>query len=248
MDTPPPEKKPSELNETIKTLFFAFIFALVFRSFAYEPFHIPSGSMKSNLLIGDYLFISKFSYGYSKYSFPLALIPFEGRVFASKPERGDIVVFRPPGRPNDDFIKRLIGLPGDRIQMKHGLLYINGTPIKKEYVDDWTDTDVPAVESVLKRYRETLPEGKSYLAVYKSDNDPIDNGPEFLVPEGHYFMMGDNRDNSEDSRFNAEDPRVPIGPVGFVPEENLVGRAEIILFSWSCGFPVCPGRLVKSLH
>jgi signal peptidase I len=229
----------NEFRELIKTLILAFVFALVFRSFAYEPFHIPSGSMKSNLLIGDYIFISKFSYGYSRYSFPLGLIPFEGRIFASQPKRGDIVVFRPPRRPGDDFIKRLIGLPGDRIQMKDGLLYINDKPVEKEYVDDWTDEDLPAANAVFKRYRETLPEGKSYLTLYKPLPDPADNTKVFVVPEGHYFMMGDNRDNSQDSRFP--------NPVGFVPEENLVGRAELILFSWSCGYPFCLDRFLVRL-
>ncbi len=226
--------------ETAKTLVMAILLALIFRSFAYEPFHIPSGSMKSNLLIGDYIFISKFSYGYSRYSFPLAIIPFKGRVMENHmPQRGDIVVFRPPGQPNVDFIKRLIGLPGDRIQMKDGLLYINDKPVEKEYVDDWVDEDLPPIDNVLKRYKETLPEGKSYLAVYKPVMGSAENTQVFVVPQGHYFMMGDNRDNSQDSRFE--------NPVGFVPEENLVGRADLILFSWSCGYPFCPHRALMTL-
>jgi len=228
-----------ERKDAAKTLIFAGIFAITFRSFAYEPFHIPSGSMKNNLLIGDYIFISKFSYGYSHYSFPLGLIKFNGRVFDSPPQRGDIIVFRPPGRPDDDFIKRLIGLPGDRIQMRDGLLYINDKPVEKEYVGEWTDKDLPAADAVLKQYKETLPEGKSFLTLYKDEITSADNTKVFVVPQGHYFMMGDNRDNSQDSRF--------VDPVGFVPAENIVGRADLILFSWSCGYPFCPGRFFLKL-
>lgn len=232
---------PNSFRETLKTVLFALVFALVFRSFVYEPFHIPSGSMKSNLLIGDYLFVSKFSYGYSRYSLPyvLKLLPYEGRIFASEPKRGDIVVFHPPGLPplGDQYIKRLIGLPGDRIQMKEGVLYINDKPVKKEYVDDWTDKDRPGL--ALKRYRETTPEGKSYLILNEKIPSIAENTNVYVVPPRHYFMMGDNRDNSRDSRFSD-------GPVGFVPEENIIGRADLILFSWACS-PICTDRLFLRL-
>lgn len=229
--------KKDEWKETTKTVLFAVLFALVFRSFAYEPFHIPSGSMKSNLLIGDYLFVSKLSYGYSRYSLPwvLKLLPFEGRLFASAPQRGDIVVFHPPGLPplGDVYIKRLIGLPGDHIQMKDGVLYINDKPVKKEYVDTWTDKDSPSDAPPLKRYRETLPEGRSYQILNETTPSDVENTDVYIVPEKHYFMMGDNRDHSRDSRFPT--------PVGFVPEDNLVGRADVIFFSWACT-PLCADR------
>lgn len=214
----------NDLSETIKTVIIAVVLAVLFRSLIFEPFHIPSGSMKSNLLIGDYLFVSKFSYGYSHYSFPFGLIPIEGRILSTPPKRGDVVVFRPPGSPDTDYIKRLIGLPGDRIQVKDSVLYINDKPLPKEYVDSWTDTDkVPPL--VLKRFRETMPEGKSYLTLNEEYPSAVENTGVYTVPEKHYFMMGDNRDNSRDSRYLD-------GPVGFVPEENLIGRAELILFSW----------------
>ncbi len=230
-------------KETFKTIIYAIVFAVMFRSFAYEPFHIPSGSMKSNLLIGDYLFVSKFSYGYSRYSLPYVfkLLPFHGRIFRSVPQRGDVVVFHPPGLPplGDSFIKRLIGLPGDHIQMKDGVLYINDKAVKKEPVDDWVDRDKEGEGAVLHRFRETLPEGKEYLMLNAEMPSAVENTGVYTVPEGHYFMMGDNRDNSRDSRFP--------DPVGYVPEENIIGRADLVLFSWSCGF-ICPDRLFMRIN
>jgi len=229
-------------KETVKTVLFAVVFAVIFRSFAYEPFHIPSGSMKSNLLVGDYLFVSKFSYGYSRYSLPYVfkLLPFHDRIFRSSPKRGDIVVFHPPGLPplGDSYIKRLIGLPGDRIQMKDSVLYINDQPLKKEYADDWVDREKVGEEVTLHRYKETMPEGKEYLILNAEIPSAVENTEMYVVPPGHYFMMGDNRDNSRDSRF--------LSPVGYVPEENIIGRADLILFSWSCGF-VCTDRLFMKL-
>lgn len=231
-------EKPREGSwwQTIKTLILAVAIALAFRTCAYEPFHIPSGSMKSNLLIGDYLFVSKFSYGYSRYSLPwyLKLAPLQGRILYTEPKRGDIIVFHPPKLPlmADPYIKRLIGLPGDHIQIKNAVLHINGTAVKKDYVDDWFDKDTGAT---LERYRETLPEGKQIITLHEKNHQaPIapdgsmgfdaENTPEYIVPEGHYFMMGDNRDNSRDSRFP--------DPVNYVPADNLIGRADIILLSW----------------
>lgn len=216
--------KPQEnsWNETIRTVLFAIVLAVVFRSFLFEPFHIPSGSMKSNLLVGDYLFVSKYSYGYSRYSFPLGLPLFKGRVLASEPKRGDVVVFREPSNPRIDFIKRLIGMPGDRIQVRDGVLYINDVPLPRKQLADYTDTENPRYMRSIAQFAETLPEGKVINILKERREDMANNTQVFVVPPKHYFMMGDNRDNSQDSRF-------PL--VGYVPEENLVGRAEIIFFS-----------------
>jgi signal peptidase I len=213
-----PAPKPESWGSFVNTLVVAVLCAAIVRSFFYEPFHIPSSSMKSNLLIGDYIFVSKFSYGYSKYSFPFSPNLFDGRVFANKPQRGDVVVFRLPSNPSINYIKRLIGLPGDRIQVTGGQLFINEVAVDKEYLDDFVDED----DSKIKRFVETLPEGKK-ITILDQNDSPQDNTGIYVVPEGHYFMMGDNRDNSQDSRF--------LSSVGYVPEENLVGRATIIFFS-----------------
>ncbi len=215
------KKKHSPLGDTIRTIVLAVVLAVTVRSLAYEPFHIPSGSMKSNLLIGDYLFVSKYSYGYSRYSFPLGIPFFKGRILASgEPQRGDVVVFRYPPNPRIDYIKRLIGLPGDKVQVKDGIVYINGKALERKFVDDFSDSENNMVK-VIPRFTETLPEGKVITILKEKGVDAANNTPEYVVPEGKYFMMGDNRDNSRDSRFE----------VGFVPAENLVGRAEIIWFS-----------------
>src|SRR6202158_616036 len=205
-------KSESGLCETVRVVIHALLIALVIRTFLFQPFNIPSGSMKATLLVGDYLFVSKYSYGYSRFSVPFALIPFSGRIFGSEPQRGDIVVFKLPKDDSTDYIKRVIGLPGDRIQMKDGQLYINEQPVKRERVADWVPADGEGAGLRVKRWRETLPNGVSY-----------DNTPVYQVPPGHFFMMGDNRDNSTDSRV--------LSAVGYVPYENLVGRAEIIFFS-----------------
>lgn len=204
------------------TLVVALLCAGFIRSFFFEPFHIPSGSMKPNLLIGDYIFVSKYSYGYSRYSFPFGLPLFEGRFWQmDKPQRGDVVVFRLPSNPNINYIKRLIGLPGDHIQMRDGALYINDKKIEKSADGIFDDEDV-AIAAQIKKFRESLPEARQ-ITVLDQRNSPQDNTGIYEVPEGHYFMMGDNRDNSQDSRF--------LDFVGYVPEENLVGRASIIFFS-----------------
>lgn len=201
------------------TLIIAIGLAAFVRSFFFEPFHIPSSSMKSNLLIGDYIFVSKYSYGYSRYSFPFGLNIFSGRIFETKPQRGDVVVFRLPSNPRINYIKRLIGLPGDKIQVIDGKVFINDEQVKKEFLDNFISED----EKFFKRFSETLPSGKQYEVLDESSHMPQDNTGTYYVPEGHYFMMGDNRDNSQDSRF--------LNAVGYVPEENLVGKARIIFFS-----------------
>ncbi|MFO1242024.1 MAG: signal peptidase I [Rickettsiales bacterium] len=219
--TAPSDKKKS-WDEPLKSIIYAVLLALVFRSLLFEPFHIPSSSMKDTLLIGDYIFVSKYSYGYGRYSFPLGLVPFKGRIFGSTPERGDVVVFRKPNQPSIDFIKRLIGLPGDTIQVKQGVLFVNGKEVPRRAISDYKNEEAGAVTS-MRRYVETLPNGKSYHVLDMTQFGAVDNTGVYTVPDHHYFMMGDNRDNSTDSRY--------LDEVGFVPEENLVGRATIIFFS-----------------
>jgi signal peptidase I len=222
------KRREGGLVEGGRVVFHALLIALVIRTLLFQPFNIPSGSMKATLLIGDYLFVSKYSYGYSHYSLPLSPPLFPGRILSSMPERGDVVVFRLPKDDSTDYIKRVIGLPGDRIKMVDGLLYINGTPVKHERVDDFIDDENGTSERV-RRWRETLPNGVTYQTLDLQDNGFLDNTQEYLVPPGHYFMMGDNRDNSTDSRV--------LSAVGYVPFENLVGKAQIIFFSIGDGEP-----------
>lgn len=207
--------------DTIKTLFIAGLIAISFRSVIAEPFNIPSGSMIPTLLVGDYLFVSKFSYGYSRHSFPFSAAPISNRVMASMPERGDVAVFRLPSDVSVDYIKRVVGLPGDRIQVKRGILHINGQAVERRLVGNGNIAS-GQTSLVTQRYEEVFPDGHTHIIQEVSDNQVFDNTPEFTVPEGHYFMMGDNRDNSRDSRSSS---------VGFVPFKNFIGRAEFLFFS-----------------
>ena len=211
-------------GELAKTVIYAGLIAIVIRTFFFQPFNIPSASMENTLLVGDYLFVEKFSYGYSRYTFPFGGWPFgdkmSGRYFAHEPTRGDVIVFKFPQDNSTDFIKRLIGMPGDTIQMKQGVLFINGKAVPKKRVADYIET-VDGYEHHVPQYEETLPEGKTYRVLDRDPDGALDTTEEFHVPAGHYFMMGDNRDNSDDSR----------AAVGYVPAENLEGKAEIRFFS-----------------
>ena len=226
--------------ETVKTVVYALLIAGVFRTLFFQPFWIPSGSMKDSLLIGDFLFVNKMAYGYSQYSCPFSACPIPDRIFGSEPERGDIVVFRHPVN-NSDFIKRVVGMPGDRIQMKNAVLHINDTPVGIEAAGEFVEVfeaqgpqkRLPAckgsvglgADCIKDKYIETLPDGSSHsildVRVSSADNTPV-----YTVPEGNYFFMGDNRDNSSDSRFPQS-----LGGVGFVPANYLIGRADRVIFS-----------------
>ena len=220
---PTKKKKEGGIGETIRTVVYAVAIALVIRTVAYEPFNIPSESMLPTLLVGDYLFVSKFAYGYSRHSLPLSLPLFNGRVAAAEPERGDVAVFKLPRDNSTDYIKRIVGLPGDRIQMTKGQLFINGEPVVRERVDDFMHRDRHGRLKRIPRYKETLPSGRTYLTLDLLTDGHYDDTGVYTVDPGHYFAMGDNRDNSLDSRVR--------GGVGLVPAENLVGRAEILFFS-----------------
>ncbi|MDC1383388.1 signal peptidase I [Candidatus Puniceispirillum sp.] len=241
------KKRKESKFELLKTILVAGVVALGFRSLLFEPFNIPSGSMVPSLLVGDYLFVSKSSYGYSRYSFPFGVAPFSGRVFAEEPKRGDVAVFRQPTDPAVAFIKRVIGTPGDQIQVKNGILHINGVPVKRSYLGLATATNGFTTINY-KVYEETLSNGSRHLIQERSDDDAFDNTAVYLVPDDHYFMMGDNRDNSRDSRTPS---------VGMVPAENLVGRADRLFFShngnariwevWKWPFAIRYGRIGDSI-
>ncbi|HBQ35509.1 MAG TPA: signal peptidase I [Rhodobacteraceae bacterium] len=233
-------EKPEGIWELFKTVFWALIIAGLFRTLFFQPFWIPSGSMKDTLLIGDFLFVNKMAYGYSKHSCPFSACPFSGRILGSEPELGDVVVFRHPVNGND-FIKRLVGLPGDKVQMKNGVLHLNGEPVKLEPTKAFEEThekqgsagsfprceNTPGVGGICTKSRmiETLPNGVSH-SILNIGDQAKDNTGIYTVPEGHFFFMGDNRDNSTDSRFPQN-----AGGVGYVPFENIIGRADRIMFS-----------------
>ena len=218
------QKKTESIAELLKSLGWALLIALVIRTVAFESYRIPSGSMYPTNHVGDFLFVNKFCYGYTKYSLLFSPNIFSGRIFFHPPERGDVIVFRLPRDTSTDYIKRLVGLPGDRLQVKEGVLHINGDPVQLEQIGDF-DLKENGVTRKIKQFVETLPNGVRHK-ILKSDafgQGRMDNTVEYTVPPKHYFMMGDNRDNSVDSRY--------ISEVGFVPEENLIGRAEVTYFS-----------------
>lgn len=237
------------IAETVRTIIVAIIIAMVIRTFAYEPFNIPSSSMVPTLLIGDYLFVSKYSYGYGRVGTFWGMIPIEGRLGGGMPQRGDVVVFKTPRDNKTDYIKRLIGLPGDTIQVKDGLLHINGVAVKRTAMRQQDESNLPPRDGEAIDYIEELPGGVHHIIREEGDDFPLDNTEEFKVPPGHYFFMGDNRDNSLDSRTNK---------VGYVPAENLVGRAEFLFFSldehakfwefWKWPDAVREGRLFNKIH
>lgn len=243
------DDKSGGIGETISVVVQALLIALVFRTFLFQPFSIPTGSMMPTLLIGDYLLVSKFSYGYSRYSVPFSPDLFDGRIgtelLGGTPERGDIAVFRLPRDPRLDYIKRVVGLPGDVVETRDGQLYLNDEPVPRERAGVYVDTNTFGDPVEVPIFLETLPNGTSYQTLDANPNGPGDNRGPFTVPPGHYFMMGDNRDNSADSRFE----------VGMVPLENFVGKAQIIFFSigegasalevWRWPSALRPGRIFE---
>ncbi|GBD40843.1 Signal peptidase I [bacterium HR39] len=241
-------RRAGGLRESLKTVVYAVAIAMFVRTFLFEPFNIPSGSMKPTLLVGDYLFVSKYAYGYSRFSLPFGLPLFEGRIFGSLPERGDVVVFKLPSDESTDYIKRVIGLPRDRIQVREGVVYVNGEPARLEPVGE-TEDEEDGRPLRARVYREYLPGDRDHLIMDLGSNSRFDNTGVFEVPEGYIFVMGDNRDNSLDSRSSH---------VGFVPLENLVGRAEILFFSlkpearfweiWKWPWAVRFERLFRPIH
>lgn len=217
------DKKVQERKEFIKSILIAISIAVVFRSFLYEPFFIPSGSMKSTLLVGDFVFVDKKTYGYSRYSLPFGLPIIPDRVFKDEPKRGDVVVFKLPKNTSTNYVKRLIGMPGDTIEVKNSILYLNGKIVPRKRIDDFIDEDKFGNTKSIPQYIETLPSGREYTVLDELKKGPLDNTLVYNVPEGHYFMMGDNRDNSQDSRV--------LSQVGYIPEINLLGPAKIIAIS-----------------
>lgn len=228
--TEPTTERGRVVNETVevvKTIGYALLIALVLRVLLFQPFTIPSASMEPTLLQGDYIIVSKFSYGYSRHSMPFSPPLGEGRLFMRPPTRGDVVVFKLPRDGHTDYIKRLVGMPGDRVQVKGGAVYINNQPFVRQALSPGVVTEDYGFTHPVDRYLETMPNGRQYVTYDFGPDHAVDNTGVYVVPEGHYFFMGDNRDNSLDSRVSPA-----AGGVGFVPAANLVGKAQIILLSW----------------
>ena len=232
----------------LKSIIFAIFIALIIRSFLFEPFNIPSGSMKPNLLVGDFIFVSKFSYGFSKHSLPFSIPIIPGKIFSKNPKRGDVVVFKTPENNRTDYIKRVIGLPGDKIKILNGQIIINNSKILRQRLDDFIDTDLNASNKRIRKYKEFFFDQEIEILDIM-DNGIVDNTPEIIVPENYFFVMGDNRDNSQDSRFT--------GTVGFIPMKNLVGKAQYIFFSlensrfleiWKWPTSIRYNRIFKKIH
>lgn len=218
---------PDKLDDLVRTFFIAALIALSVRAFAFEPFNIPSSSMEPNLLIGDYLFVSKYSYGYSSRSSLFGLLPISGRLLGSEPARGDVAVFKLPKDNRTDYIKRIVGLPGDTIQVRSGLLYVNGIAVDRRRLANFVASDYldPPMDAV--DFMEQFPDGHKHFIREEGDDRALDDTDIFVVPRGYYFAMGDNRDNSQDSRTRQ---------VSFIPRDNLVGRAEVVFFSLKEGY------------
>ena len=208
--------------ENIKTIFYALVIAILIRSLLLQPFYIPSSSMEPSLLVGDRLFVTKLSYGYSKHSFPFSLGPIKNRIFFSEPKRGDVIVFKTPADNRTDYIKRLLGLPGDKLQFIEGNLYLNNVEILKSKIKYNPKIYCGKSKVETNVFKEKLLNGREYLTTYYV-NGSYQNSDEFFVPPDHYFFLGDNRDCSKDSRF--------LSSVGFVHKNNLVGKAQFIFFS-----------------
>ena len=216
------KSKKNSFFGNLKSIIIAIFIALLIRSFIFEPFNIPSGSMKPNLLVGDFIFVSKYSYGFSKHSLPFSIPLLPGKIFSNIPERGDVVVFKTPENNRTDYIKRVIGLPGDKIKIVQGNIVINDNLIIRKKLNDFVDSDTSAVISRIRKYKEYFFDREIEILDI-TDNGIVDNTKLYEVPNGHFFVMGDNRDNSQDSRFT--------NLVGYVPFENLIGKAQFIFFS-----------------
>ena len=240
-------KKKNSYIENLKSIFFAIFIALIIRSFFAEPFNIPSGSMKPNLLVGDFIFVSKWSYGFSKHSLPFSIPIIPKKIFSKMPNRGDVVVFKTPQDNRTDYIKRVIGLPGDKIKIINGEILINNKLIIRKKNEDFIDIDKNGFSKRIRKYQEYFI-NKEIEVLDIMDNGIVDNTPLYIVPKGHFFVMGDNRDNSQDSRF--------VNIVGYIPIENLVGKAQFIFFSlensrffeiWKWPKAIRSDRLFKSI-
>ena len=237
----------SSLVNNLKALFWALLIAGVIRTFAIEPFKIPSGSMKPNLLVGDFLFVSKWNYGYSRYSFPFGLAPFSGKIFEKNPERGDIIVFKLPGQENINYVKRLLGLPGETIKVMDGEVFIKKNDSTNFELLNQVSDDFFFDDQYQEEIKQLIEDNYKILNI--TDNGPLDYTPEYEIPENKYFFMGDNRDNSSDSRV--------MSGVGFVPKENMIGKVWFIWLSidtqfsltkfWTLPLHIRYGRLFKSV-